>query len=344
MNSFLRKAIFSRESPYGAILPYNLNWMLAGNDPVITRGLPEPIVLVDVGCRGGLPGELWPLRHLVRHIGFDADVVECNRLNAEPHELAGRSIYPHFVGGTEGTTNFNLFKEPGESSALQPNARFADVFADPTFRVDRTVHLESTTMDAFFASHPELSRPDMIKLDSQGTELEILRGATECLKWCSLVEIEVEFISMYEGQSLFHDIMGFMLAQGYDLLFLNRFSRQRRGFQGYAKGQIIFGDALFVRREDNLEHYDARRLARFLTLLINYGHLDLAHHVLATRPLPPAEKQFYEAYLQGRLGFRGRRRIASLLNPMIDKLLLLLLYLRRHNALWFDSDRSWPTR
>ena len=344
MNSFLRKAIFSLESPYGAILPYNLNWMLAAGDPVVTRGLPEPIVLVDVGCRGGLPGELWPVRRLVRHIGFDADVVECNRLNAEPHELAGRTIYPHFVGGQQGTTPFHLFKDPGESSALGPDARFASVFAEPTFGVDRTVQLESTTMDAFFASHPELARPDMIKLDSQGTELEILRGATACLRTCSLVEIEVEFISMYEGQALFHDIMGFMLGQGYDLLFLNRFSRQRRGFQGHAKGQIIFGDALFVRREDRLDHYDPRRLARFLTLLINYGHLDLAHHLLATQPLSDDDRLFYEEYLRRRLGFRGRRRIASLLNPFIDKLLLLLLYLRRHNALWFDSDRSWPTR
>lgn len=341
---FLRRAIFGADGPYGTVLPYNLNWMIGGGDPIVTRGLPEPIVLVDVGCRGGLPSELWPLRRLIRHVGFDADIEECNRLNAEPRELVERSIHPHFVAGTADGTTFHLFKVPDESSALKPDVRFTNVFAEPTFGVDRTVHLESTTLDLFFASHPELASPDMIKLDSQGTELEILRGATQCLASCSLVEIEVEFISMYEGQALFHDIMAFMLAQGFDLLFLNRFSRQRRGYQGYAKGQIIFGDALFVRREDHLEHYDAHRLSRFLTLLINYGHLDLAHHLLATQALLPEDRRFYEAYLQRRLGFRGRRRIASLVNPLLDRLLLLLLHLRGHNGLWFDSDRSWPTR
>ncbi|MHB1311390.1 MAG: FkbM family methyltransferase [Gemmatimonadaceae bacterium] len=318
--------------------------MLDDDDAVVTRRLPEPIVLVDVGCRGGVPGELWPLRRQLQHVGFDADADECARLNAEPHDLAGRTIYPVFVGGEEGTSAFHIFREPGDSSALQPDARFAALFADPTFIVDRTVQVESTTMDAFFASHPELARPDLIKLDSQGTELEILRGATACLKTCSLVEIEVEFTPMYAGQALFHDLMGFMLAQGFDLLFLNRFSRQRRGYPGYAKGQLTFGDALFVRREDRLDDYDAGRIARFVTLLINYGHLDLAHHLLAARRLPPDDQEFHEEYLRRRFGFRGRRRLAGLVNPFVDKLVLLLLHLRGHNGLRFDSDRSWPTR
>jgi len=338
------KAVFRKGSPYFAVLPYNLNWMLPGRDAMVSRGLASPIVLVDVGCRGGLPDELCPIKRMIQHIGFDADEKECDRLSSEAHELFARSIYPLFVGGRDGESEFHLYQSKGDSSALPPNPRYAELIGGPRFAIEETIPVKTTTLDSFFSANPGLPRPDMIKLDTQGTELDILKGAVKCLETCSLVEAEVEFFPMYKDQPLFHDVMGFMLDQGFELLHLNRVFSQRRGFQGFSKGQITFGDALFVRREDRLDRFDEQMLMRLAILLVNYGYLDLAYNLLAIKKFHAGDRAFLESYLKQRIDRWSVRRMKRAIIPFIDKLVLALLHFRKHNSLTFDSDRSWPSR
>jgi len=52
--------------------------------------------------------------------------------------------------------------------------------------------------------------PDLIKMDVQGYELEVLKGATECLKTVKAVITEVSFKEYYRGQCQFHDILTFL--------------------------------------------------------------------------------------------------------------------------------------
>jgi len=344
MNRLFQQAIFRKGSPCFAVLPYNLNWMLPDRDALVSRGLASPIVLVDVGCRGGLPEELRPIKRMIQHIGFDADEKECDRLSSQAHELFTRSIYPLFVGGRDGESEFHLYQSKGDSSALQPNPRYAELIGGPGFAIEKTLSVKTTRLDSFFSANPDLPRPDMIKLDTQGTELDVLKGALNCLETCSMVETEVEFFPMYKDQPLFHDVMGFMLDQGFELLYLNRVFSQRKGFQGFSKGQITFGDALFVRREDRLDHFDEQRLMRFAVLLINYGHLDLAHNLLAKKTFNESDRIFLESYLKKRMDSWSVRQLKRAVIPFIDKLVLALLYLRKHNSLTFDSDRAWPSR
>ena len=257
MNRFMYNAIVKHRTPYSAVLPYNLNWMLHKRDPLTSNASFGPITLVDVGCRGGLPGELRPLRRILHHIGFDADVEECDRLNSQKHDLFKRDVFPFFVGGTTGDAEFHAFKFAGESSALRPEPRYSRLFAGSEFVIEKTVTVKTTTLDSFFQNRPDVPRPDIMKLDTQGTELAVLRGAAECLRTCSLVEAEVEFVPAYEGQALFPDVMKHMMDSGFELLYLNRVFQQRKGYPGFAKGQITFGDALFGRKGRSL-----RRLRR----------------------------------------------------------------------------------
>ena len=226
----MRNAMFRHYSPYTAILPYNLNWMVS------TRLLPKctltPITVVDVGCRGGLPDELYPLRNMIHHIGFDADVQECKRINSQPHDLFCRDTFPIFIGSQNTESDFHFFKSLGESSALPPDARFTSLFGSSDFAIERTIRVETTTLDTFFQSNLTLPRPDMLKLDTQGTELEILKGSEDCLRTTCLVEVEVEFLHIYKGQALFEDVLAFMRSHGFDLLYLNRVFKQRKGYRG----------------------------------------------------------------------------------------------------------------
>ena len=56
-----------------------------------------------------------------------------------------------------------------------------------------------------------------MKLDTQGSELDILRGATEALRTCAIIDIEVEFNPIYEDQPLFCDVDRLMRDNGFVL-------------------------------------------------------------------------------------------------------------------------------
>jgi len=345
MNPFLAKALLPGPGPYFSGLPYNINWF--GRRSPRLLELAEscgPVVCADIGCRGGLAAELYPLRSSVFLIGFDADEEACRSLDEGIHPYFERRIFPFFISAEAARVPFHLYKSRAHSSALHPDSRFRNLFSDDSFSVEKTVELPAMNLDGFFALHPELPRPDLIKVDTQGTGLDVLLGARDALLNCSMVEVEVEFLETYRGQKLFPEVMAFMLDQGFELFHLNRVFAQRRGFSGRAKGQLIFGDALFVRREDKLEHFTAEQLLRFITLLINYGYLDVASHLAADSRISTADREKVMHAIAQSNGRWSLQVLRDRINPWIDRLALLLLHLRRHNGLGFDSDRSWPIR
>ena len=55
-----------------------------------------------------------------------------------------------------------------------------------------------------------MDRVDFIKLDTQGSELDILHGAGSLLDNCSGLQLEVMFSPLYEGQPLFADVDAYL--------------------------------------------------------------------------------------------------------------------------------------
>lgn len=83
--------------------------------------------------------------------------------------------------------------------------------------------VNSESVDAFL-KRKNLPNPDFIKLDVQGFELEVLRGATAALHHAEFCLLEVSFLQL-DDSPLVLEVMNFMDAAGfqaYDLLQLMR--------------------------------------------------------------------------------------------------------------------------
>jgi hypothetical protein len=92
--------------------------------------------------------------------------------------------------------------------------------------------VEVARLDALLDTEP-LERPLLLKLDVQGLELEVLRGAEKTLQLADSVLVECSFVEFYKGQALFGDIMGFLSDRGFALLGGNITSQdQHRWLQG----------------------------------------------------------------------------------------------------------------
>ena len=64
--------------------------------------------------------------------------------------------------------------------------------------------------------------PNLIKLDTQGYELECLKGAVECLGRKPAILCEVSFKTFYENQPRFSNLVSFLGEKGYELAGLGQ--------------------------------------------------------------------------------------------------------------------------
>jgi FkbM family methyltransferase len=108
-------------------------------------------------------------------------------------------------------------------------------FADPVLTKVQALTLDHLVNDL------QLSNIDLIKIDVQGAEHLVLKGATDTLKKTRLVYTEFSFKPLYDKSSTFFDL--------YNILYENNFMLANMS-SGYtsAYGELLQGDALFVNK------------------------------------------------------------------------------------------------
>jgi FkbM family methyltransferase len=182
------------------------------------------IVVVDGGARRGL-SLLKPLHaRLVVH-AFEPDETACAALAATPHPHAALIPHAAALAATSGTATLHIARSPSLSSLLEPDldayrrhfGRMADFprWARAIETVDtRTV--QTVSLDDW-AARADVPYVDLLKLDTQGTELDVLRGATRLLAQgrIGVIYTEVSFLPVYKGQQLFTDLDQHLKASGY---------------------------------------------------------------------------------------------------------------------------------
>lgn len=96
------------------------------------------------------------------------------------------------------------------------------------------------TLDQF-CCEKEIPGIDILKMDVQGNELNVLKGASSLLDngKIGLVYTEILFSNLYEGQCYYHDIATYLQGKKYELF---DFTFLKNG----EDGKLYFGDAIFL--------------------------------------------------------------------------------------------------
>ena len=118
------------------------------------------------------------------------------------------------------------------------------------------VHVESQPVSAYVGEEVvKVSRLDdtcsaflrgderiWLKLDVQGYERQVIDGATRILPQIQVIEAELSLVPLYEGQSLFREMIDFLDSLGFDLISLER------GYTDRLSGHVLQVDGIFLRR------------------------------------------------------------------------------------------------
>jgi FkbM family methyltransferase len=231
--------------------------------------LVPPIVYVMCGARGEVRNRLTAALPNALFLGFEPDEQAHARLARHPPP--GHTYYKVAVGEREETRTLYLTREPACASLLKPNAGFVGQFTDCAEQFEVVEHrtVETVSLNSFLPG-AGIAGCDFLELDTQGTELEILKGADRFLATSVVgLQIEMEFSPFYEGQPLFGAVDEYLRSFGFMLFDLsrNRYRRAAMARDLITRGQLLWGDAIYLRDYRSLTGNGAKERALKLSVI-----------------------------------------------------------------------------
>ena len=223
----------------------------------------DTITLVDIGAADGIESRWEKISSVLHYIGFEPD--ERSDTELPDNRFAKAEVYRQAVWEHQQILKINLAKKPQISSYFFPNRDLVDLFPDSErFNIEGSVELQAIKLDDL-----GLKSCDFIKLDIQGGELSVLKGASQLLEKNMGLEIEVEFVHIYNNQPLFGEVVEFLQSHNYIFIdFVNLSRWERDAHSGY--GQCVYGDALFLKMPETVYKSDncaAAAISRYLSII-----------------------------------------------------------------------------
>lgn len=258
-------------------------------DWVIKAGLlHEPLRLIDAGVQGGLKPRWKWLGEYLEAWGFDPLAESIEPLVAANPAPKRIHYYSIGLGNEDGERLFSRADHPYASAFLPyaiPESQLGrdgsgNLLGDwrqPTMR-----RLDTLFAEGLFGA------VDYIKLDCEGFETEVLRGAQRVLAEAGVFAIEVESslkLHPWHKPSHFAELQEILAPAGFEVYDLYFYRDSRQPFSGGFphKGKPDTFDFLFLRgfgEEDELSAHSLDRLIKMAIVTELYGLQDVAANIV----------------------------------------------------------------
>lgn len=199
--------------------------------------------VIDVGANEGQYAQI------LRHIGFSGTIISFEPLSSAHARLRESAapdplwkVAPRMaLGDHEGEMSMNVASNGGASSSIlellethqraAPDITYVGSEPVPMSRLDSIVggFLQDEEGNVF------------LKVDVQGYELQVLDGASELLKRIVGAQLEVSFVSLYQGQALLPTLVDYMMRKGFEIWGIIP------GFTDNSSGRMLQADVIFFR-------------------------------------------------------------------------------------------------
>jgi FkbM family methyltransferase len=162
-----------------------------------------------------------PLARLTAVLGFEPDPEECRRLLADPAVAARWAAFelePTALADRTGPVALHYAAVATNHSLLPTHTPFVERYAMTKFERRGATTVAATTLDdVLYGRRPDDTHlGEFIKLDTQGSEWEILDGAQRCLsERCVAVYSEVWFCQAYANVKQFSEVELLLRAHGF---------------------------------------------------------------------------------------------------------------------------------
>jgi FkbM family methyltransferase len=191
---------------------------------LVSRGLAINTVY-DIGAHKGR----WTKQHaaLFPHARFY--LFEANKEHAEKLKSRGHQTFIGVLSSDGEPAKFYKKAGTGDSLYRENTA----TYSEETFEVVATKTLHQV------ATSEKLPRPDFVKLDVQGAEIDVLKGAGDLLDDCSLLLAECPIVPYNLGAPELKEYLDYFKSAGFSPLRITE--------QHSSKGSLLQIDILFLK-------------------------------------------------------------------------------------------------
>lgn len=188
--------------------------VLAGVEhaPALHRLAPQ--LVIDVGANRGqfalLARHLWPTARIASFEPLPGPAAICKSAMNSDERF---TLFEAAVSTKAGNSTINVTSEDDSSSLLPLGEEHQRLYGST---VASTLTVNTDRLSAFVAPN---TCPDscLLKIDTQGFELEVLKGSEELLPRVQHIYAELSFIELYRGQPLASEVVSFLHTKGYQL-------------------------------------------------------------------------------------------------------------------------------
>ena len=139
-------------------------------------------------------------------------------LKANISDLPKQKAFEQVLAGETGKKiTFNISNNGGSASSMLDLGAHQEIWPDIHFT--HSVELTTTTLTDFLASGAiNPTDFDVLVIDTQGTELEVLRGAIAVLPQFRFIETEAANFESYKGCCTDKELIDMLIAQGFKVI------------------------------------------------------------------------------------------------------------------------------
>ena len=142
------------------------------------------------------------------------------------------------VGEHQGKHKLNLASNSVSSSLLPMNELHLKAAPKSSYFSQETVEVKS--LDTILSDFT-INLNCLLKIDTQGFEMEVLTGAENALKFIKYIMIELSVFELYKGQANYFDITKFLIDREFKLISIDK------SFEDPNSGKTLQYDAIFER-------------------------------------------------------------------------------------------------
>ena len=197
-------------------------------------------VVLDVGANvGQYASKLRDSGYSGRIVSFEPYGQAYTQLERTASRDPGWQARRIALGEEAGEVELNVSGNSFSSSLLPIRERHVEIAPDAAY-VDREV-VPALRLDAIWDELVAAGERVWLKLDVQGFELPVLRGAGERLALTHAVQVELSLTSLYEGDVLWLELGEWLRERGFELVGVEP------GHEDPNSGRLIQFDGVFVR-------------------------------------------------------------------------------------------------
>ena len=235
----------------------------------------EKIISLDVGAQGGFNSDkFFPSKY---NCFFKDILIEPIKSEAEKLENKKFTINKGLWSKRERKKLYILDSRLGSSSFYEPDEKFFDLhnlkeIDFDNYKVTRSVEIECDTLTNELTKL-EINKLDYLKIDTQGAELEILKGIGDYRPL--LIKIEAHFFSMYKNVPSWNKLVNFLYDLNYSLIDL-------KGIGNHSTRIPAEADMVFIPNFNNKigEKLILNNRDKFISLMLIFGQLKLLQVIL----------------------------------------------------------------